>query len=260
MRTLLLTSPHMKGEDVLAVQKRLPTPDDGEYGPATASAVAKWKWYVGYPTAEINNGLGPRGQRLLLQLDPLPADYRERAVARQAAARAQAARNVPARAAKLMETWAAAGWKEQPAGTNKVPQLAALCDKLGLDSRYGNMGYAWCELAASVAALAVGGTSAKLTLAKWWYGLYTPDSVRWAREGRFGTRLIPVADLQYGDKVYFDFDGGGVDHVGRFLRWSGGRIVSVDGNTSASGSQNNGGAMLVRDRPKALVVCGVRDQ
>src|SRR6187200_1933269 len=47
-RTLTLTSPYMTGADIVKAQRALGVPDDGEYGPVTASAVSDWKRRSGY--------------------------------------------------------------------------------------------------------------------------------------------------------------------------------------------------------------------
>ena len=82
MRVLTLTSPRLRGPDVSAVQKALGIRVDGVFGPPTARAVFAWKRQVGYPEAEINAGLGERGQRYLLGTLPFPTDYLIRASTR----------------------------------------------------------------------------------------------------------------------------------------------------------------------------------
>jgi hypothetical protein len=79
MRVLTLTSPRMRGPDVVAVQKALGVGADGIFGPKTAAAVLAWKRRAGYPDGEVNAGIGPRGQGYLLRTTPRPPDYLERA-------------------------------------------------------------------------------------------------------------------------------------------------------------------------------------
>jgi hypothetical protein len=58
---------------------------------------------------------------------------------------------------------------------------------------------------------------------------------------------------------YSDFGSSATcQHVGRLLERSATRVVSVDGNTSLT-SDDNGGAVMVRDRPASTVVAFVRD-
>ena len=64
------------------------------------------------------------------------------------------------------------------------------------------------------------------------------------------------------DQVIVDgeVDGGVVDHIDRVLEPpSTGTVRTVEGNTSATGSQNNGGAVLVKDRPLSICTAFVRD-
>jgi murein DD-endopeptidase MepM/ murein hydrolase activator NlpD len=85
-RQLALKTPHLKGEDVKEVQRKLGlTGDavDGDFGPDTAFAVQKWKWRVGYPENRINNTLGLPGLGLLFGEIPFPADFKQRAKARK---------------------------------------------------------------------------------------------------------------------------------------------------------------------------------
>lgn len=85
-RTLHLTNPLLTGPDVEALQTLLapyhPGAVDGEYGPATAAAVKRAKWALGYPDARCN---GSAGRRLVAYLQglPLPPDLDARRRARQ---------------------------------------------------------------------------------------------------------------------------------------------------------------------------------
>lgn len=83
-RTLQEATPFMTGTDVMAAQHALGAFPDGEYGPHTADAVEAWKGRFGYPEAQINRVLGPRGIRFLLGKVPQPADFAARAKARLA--------------------------------------------------------------------------------------------------------------------------------------------------------------------------------
>ncbi len=258
-RAIFLTSPLMRGEDVKEVQRRTGAKPDGQYGAVSASAVARWKFYAGYPASEINNGIGIKGQRILFQLDPLPPAYRVRAVARRKAAAAQV--NVAARAVDIMAGWANAGYKERPAGSNVVPELVTLARKHGVTYSPG-MGFPWCEWSANLAALIAGGKSARAGLVdRRWNAAYTVTAVVNAQAGRFDSRLVTPASAPKGAKVYFDFRAGGdiVEHVGRLLRHEGGQVVTVEGNTSVNGSQDNGGAVLIRRRPLSQVRFAVLD-
>ena len=79
-RTLRLTLPYLNGPDVAAVHRMLGVEDYGVLGPVTAAAVAAWKRARGYRTA--SNELTPADRHRLLA-------------------------DVPLRAVRTMERWAA---------------------------------------------------------------------------------------------------------------------------------------------------------
>ena len=88
-RQLALKKPHLKGEDVKKVQRKLGLTGnavDGDFGPDTAFAVEEWKWRVGYPENRINSTLGLPGLGLLFGEIMFPADFRRRAKKRKALA------------------------------------------------------------------------------------------------------------------------------------------------------------------------------
>jgi hypothetical protein len=163
-----------------------------------------------------------------------------------------------ARAATILEGWAKAGWKEQPPGSNKVPQLATVARNAGLSDWYQRMGWPWCMFAAILAAFLEGSVTARLAIAGKWNGLWTVAMLHHARAGEFGMRLLSKsAPWPRGTFVLVNFPGGDVvDHV--FVLRT--RVVfglaavielrTVEGNTSldAAGSQSNGGAMALRIR------------
>lgn len=259
-RLLRLSTPYMRGADVVRLQKHLKVKADGEYGPVTGSAVARWKRYAGYPAGEINQLIGTRGQRYMYGVDPLPKDYRERAIARRAAAQAQAKADIPGRALDVMLGWANHGYKEHPPESNVVPALVNLAVSLGVRDQ-PMMGTYWCEFAANLAALTVGGQAAREALVlRQWNGWYTIDAVRQAQGNKHHQRLVSLDAAPRGAKVYFNFGSRDfVQHVGRLVRVTARTVWTVDGNTSASGSQDNGGAVLVRERSRSTVRAVVVD-
>ena len=90
---------------------------------------------------------------------------------------------------------------------------------------------------------------------------YCPSIVDAARAGRDGLRVVSVADALPGDWALFDWARDGVsDHIGMLATRvaADGSFRSVDGNTSISGSQSNGGAVLLRDRNESQVLVFVR--
>ncbi len=81
-RQLALKNPHLEGEDVREVQRKLGLKGDaldGDFGLETAFRIEEWKWQMGYPTSRINSTLGLPGLGLLFGEIAFPADFRQRA-------------------------------------------------------------------------------------------------------------------------------------------------------------------------------------
>jgi hypothetical protein len=244
----------MAGPDIARAQRALGVPDDGEYGPVTASAVADWKRRSGYPDQLVTNVLNLDDQRCLLGKKKLPAAYAGRAEQRAAAGNGSS--DLPARAAALMESWADAGIKEQPAGSNKVPLLQRLAKDLGLADYYRQMGFPWCAFAVFLSALKEGGQTADQGLRTGAFNaLYCPDILSQAEAGKSGMRVIPAAKAARGDIVLFDYhpDGPRAEHVGRVTRGlQDGVVLTVEGNSSD--------AVARRERPLSQIRAFVRDE
>lgn len=252
-RTLQLASPYMEGPDVVRAQRALGVPDDGEYGPVSASAAADWKRRSGYPDDQVTNSLSTDDQRCLLGKKKLPAAFAARAAQRVTAGNGSG--DLPERAAALMESWADAGVKEQPAGSNKVPPLQRLARDLGLADYYRQMGFPWCAFAVFISALKEGGETAKQGLEGGAFNaLYCPDILSQAEGGRFGMRVIPQSKAQRGDIVLFDYhpDGPRAEHIGRVTRAPrDGVVLTIEGNSSDAVSR--------RERPLGQIRAFVRD-
>lgn len=253
----------MHGDDVRRVQHHLNLKEDGEFGPATASAVAAWKRRAGYPSSHINPVIGITGQEYLFGIRKLPVAFQMRAKARaRAAKKAAAAKPIRVKAMGTMLTWANAGVKEAPAGSNKPPALQALARELKLSSFYVNMGYPWCADAVMKAMLKHGSKTATYGLRQGKFNaLYTPDILYHAGRNNFGMRVVGASQAKPGDLVMINFPGGDnrVDHVGMVVKAPvGGWVETVEGNTSAAGSQDNGGAVLRKNRPLSQVSAFIR--
>lgn len=280
MRTLTLTSPPTRGTDVRTAQKHLKAAGcyggevDGVFGPVSAAGSREAKLRLGYRDAKATPAYDAALAAFLTKKrQPTPA-MRLRARRR---AEAHAA-DVGARAADVMVGWFEAGWREQPAGSNEVPGLQALCRRLGLSSYYANMGYPWCALAVFVAALTQGSVAARAGLVKGLFNaLYTPTIRQVAAAGQHGLAAVSLGKIQHGTGLLFDFggsNGGEVDHVGLALGKPGERVtvagklyrprktqvVCIEANTSYddSGSQSNGGCVAVRVRDVKLVRAAFR--
>lgn len=71
--------------------------------------------------------------------------------------------------------------------------------------------------------------------------------------------LWTVRDFRPGDVVIYDFPGGGTtDHCGVVERVTESGVVAIEGNTSRSGSQSNGGEVCRKTRPVSQIVGAVR--
>jgi murein DD-endopeptidase MepM/ murein hydrolase activator NlpD len=85
-RQLAVKHPHLSGDDIKEVQRKLGLRGndvDGDYGPDTAARVEEWKWGFGYPVNRINAVLGLPGLALLFGEAEPPADFRNRAKERK---------------------------------------------------------------------------------------------------------------------------------------------------------------------------------
>lgn len=58
---------------------------------------------------------------------------------------------------------------------------------------------------------------------------------------------------QRGDLVFFEFDGVAHCHIGICESYDGKYVTTIDGNTSETGSQSNGGQVLRRTRGKGCI-------
>ncbi len=262
-RQLRRTTPFMRGDDVRKVQHYLKLKEDGEFGPATASAVAAWKRRAGYPSDKILPMLGITGQQYLFGTKPLPVAFKIRAKSRaKAAKKAVAARPARLKAMDLMVAWANSGVMESPSGSNKVPTLQALSRSLNLSSFYTNMGWPWCAFAVMLAALRHDSKTATYGLRQGKFNaLYTPDILYHAGRNNYGMRVVGASQAKPGDFVMINFPGGDprVDHIGMVTKApAGGWVETVEGNTSAAGSQDNGGAVLRKNRPLSVVSAFIR--
>lgn len=123
------------------------------------------------------------------------------------------------------------GTTERPAGSNR--------NKYAAIAGHAN-GYPWCATFVVAMAKQVGVEGVPNTA-------YTPTmAAGFSQAGR----VVAWQSAQPGDVVLFDFAGGRarIEHVGWVARREGDHLVCIEGNTSASGSQSNGGAVLRKRR------------
>ena len=275
-RTLRLTTPLMRGNDVKAAQSILISRgylgqklSDGVYGPVTANAAKSAKYALGYRLDKCDTTYG-RQLDDYLRAKKKPS----RIMMFRAAQRAKKpVSTIGVQTAEVMTRWAEAYWHESPSGSNYVPELSKLAKRLGASAYILNMRYPWCGMGLFTAALSVGAVSGRTGIKdELWNALYTPTIQQMAREGRYGLRAVSVRQggIEKGTGLLFDFDGGGVDHVGIALgkpgqvvtiggqKWKPKRsqVVTVECNTSLegqSGSQSDGGCVAIRIRDLSLI-------
>ena len=133
------------------------------------------------------------------------------------------------------------GNTESPAGSNRT--------KYG--KWFGYDGVAWCMMFVMWCFAQVGVKLPKRTAS-------CGDLMRAAQaEGCWVTR-----DFQPGDVVIYDFPGGATtDHCGIVeMEIPGYGVQAIEGNTSVSGSQSNGGMVCRKNRPSGYIVGAVRPQ
>lgn len=150
---------------------------------------------------------------------------------------------------------AAVGTVERPADSNTGPQIDVWQRTFGIHAQ------PWCGAFVGAMVNAAGAhVSARI--------VYTPYIYADALAGNNGLECVVWKDtFAFGlahsaDLVLFDFGAGGIKHVGMLRRpWTGkGPLLTVEGNTSFGngGSQDNGGAVALRERDVSLVHSIVR--
>lgn len=131
------------------------------------------------------------------------------------------------------------GYQEQPNGWNKY-NLAY----------YGrNSAAAWCVTfiwwlynEANLSSLFYGGGKMNGCGRLWdWYVKNQPDCI------------VKDKNPVRGDWVLFTFDGQPHCHIGLCKSTTAKNVITIDGNTSEIGSQDNGGHVLVRTRGRACI-------
>jgi hypothetical protein len=150
--------------------------------------------------------------------------------------------------AETAVTWARAqvGVSEHPAGSNWGPKIEDWIKASG----YG-YGVPWCQCFANAAAVEGGAPQIR--------NGYTPYFLA-GRYAAQGYKPIRLDDAEPGDFVYFKWPGvsnDSCDHVGVLVSKTATTVTCLEGNTSIAGSQNNGGAVLLRTRSRSLVAGAV---
>jgi hypothetical protein len=221
-RTLALTSPHMTGDDVKYAQNLLKNhggyykgKSDGEFGPLTAQACYRAKYWLGY--AKPEQTFATSLEKLLLGKDQPSAEAKKRIARRKKRAQAK-----PIREKALTQMHRFVGLCEEPLGSNHVPEI---------NSWWGRGDGAWCARTVSKAYILAGSKA----FVRGGNYQYVPTLVADARAGRNG--LAVTLNPQPGDLVCYDWDNSNFatdkNHIGMFVSGTRSRFKTIEGNVDS---------------------------
>lgn len=255
-RTLMLTSPLMRGPDV-AYAKRLlnnnpfdvfsPSLDiDGtasKWDQESAAAAREAKWFLGYKEADCTGTFGTTLEKYLrgdAQISLLMKRRRKARLNQSYGLRA------------LSEAMKWVGTTERPAGSNIAKPFTEWYGWIG-------WGAPWCAVFVSWCYAKAGFNQIEPNKARW---AYCPYFLADARARRYGLKEIRWDQVRPGDAVLFDWDDDGIaDHIGLARgKVSAGAVETIEGNTSFSdwGDQSNGGAVALKTRRTSDIIAYVR--
>lgn len=241
MRTLILTTPPMRGEDVKKAQAKLKefgltVGKSGVYDEQTARSTSAAKYRLGYRDPNINKAYDEGLNAFLSYRKPTPL-MKRRASKRMG--------KRPLRDTALETARQFIGVKEFPANSNEV-----------MFSKWYGITGPWCAMFVTYCYAQAGAKHFKKG-SRW---AYCPFLLSDARKQNYGLNLITKDKVQAGDIVLFDWKGDGVaDHVGLVVDppTRGGWFKTIEGNTSVS-NDSNGGQVMYRDRNLDTVIGFVR--
>lgn len=220
---------------------------DGEFGPGSAAATKRMKFWLGYPQSEIYGTFGAPVYGYLVEKSnpayrPLPADYQKRR-----AERLKAAQQTPKKKALALARQQVG--KAYPWG-HEAPAYSNNC---AYTQWWGYRG-AWCLMFVNYWLDHAGRT---LGFSRSNGTAYVPELVNRARYGHYGLSLTSTP--QPGDLVTFYTREGADMHIGFFIGWnSRGECVSCDGNTVGGNDFADGGYVLVQSRSRSRVAHMIR--
>jgi hypothetical protein len=125
------------------------------------------------------------------------------------------------------------GYTESPSGSNRNQ----------FSERLGGGPRAWCADYVTCMFIEAGMQLPKVDIPQGFTGC--PAAVKYADAH---VEAIDIRMAKAGDIVLFDWDGGVADHTGILVEplLANGRLHTIEGNTSISGSQSNGGQVIER--------------
>jgi hypothetical protein len=234
-----ITSPYTHNDTIRKIQNWLKSkgylqgPVDGVFGPDTARAVYRAKYWFGYDLKNLDQIAGDYFQALITGGKQPTQTMRARIDARS-----KQARNQPVREKMIAEAAKWIGTKESPPNTNHVKFTAWY----GMVGPWCAMFVTWCGVTVNSKAFVRGQRYA-----------YVPYVVNDGRAGRNGL-AVTYKPLK-GDLVCFDWNGDKIaDHIGFFDHWitQGKEFATIEGNT-AVGNDSNGGEVMRRNRTMGTV-------
>jgi hypothetical protein len=261
-RPLALTSPHLEGADVFAIQAAVnrfhrehelpPIDEDGEYGPISHEATVAVSYYLGVGPARFSTEpVRVKQQRAVLD----PSVRTPAQVKRGEKRLKELDGGKKGAAAAVAFAQAMIGTEEQPLGSNRGPRIDAWGKPYESPQRPGEAGWDWCGIFAG-ACLAAGGLGVPKGI------VWTPAGLSWAINGvnGFEKGLIAPRDAKAGDLVYFDWkpgSGESANHVGIVERNLGnGMLLTIEGNTSPEQPPIKGSDYGVFRRHRSRFIAG----
>lgn len=246
-----VTSPQMQSKEVEWIRNRLAgknvfgqttftgSMDGKNYGTELADAAWEMKYRIGYPEKDLTPAYGQTLDKYLIGHKPLPDDYAKRRKDRKGITAPDSPYDTSSiekiRNEAVKRAVSKIGAKESPPDSNKC----FATDWYGMVGPWCAMFVCWCFDPPGCAATARG--------TRW---AYVPYIVADAKAGRNNLKVV-TGDPIKGDWACFDWNNDGEhDHIGIIEKncKRGGAIPTIEGNTSGSGSQSNGGQVMRKTR------------
>lgn len=264
-RTLKLTSPYMgvssksKTHDIIKrFQRNLNklagkyylqnVTVDGQYGVETRELYRRVGYYLGLSQGIIDKGATPYARRIIAN----PS-------LRNPVQRARSAKRVKNINTAEKRRLATVKWAKDQIGRHEDPNRpnrGVYVDRWQKDFGRWMLGQPWCGAFVGYALRHAGQVNVPDGI------VYTPNILAWAKNGSNGFKkgVLSYGQARAGDLALFKFPGvssNTVDHVGIVVgRLKDDTVVTVEGNTSRGdgGSQDNGGGVYMRTRPREQFV------
>lgn len=275
-RSLGLSTPFMKGPDVLALQEAVkgglnhykvdwvPLETDGEFGPQTVHASAFYGWILG-TTEASRRKLRKKGilaepiQEVLRNPEKRGDDYRKRAEERKD--RLKEMRKAHKQGPKAAVAYAKSmiNVTEDSDVENAGADVVRKGKKGGVsfwEEAWGLGACFWCLCFASYCVKFIGGAQISGNCC------HAGEIERMARARTNGWVAVPASEAKPGDIALYNFEGSGEPDHGELIvgPMKNGMFNDVGGNTSpdSGGSQNNGGGVYAKLRDPSMLTCVAR--